>query len=61
MVSENWGRQKRKDKGPSLRKELEGMNMNELRKFVKKNNLKAADTSKSELIEEIMGEMEKQA
>ena len=57
MVSENWGKQKSRE-GPPLRQRLEKMGMGELRKFAKKNKLKASDTSKSELIEEIIKEME---
>ena len=63
MVSEFWGKQKSRKKDgkksvEELRRELEEKKMGELRSFVKKNKLKAADTSKPELIEEIIKEME---
>jgi len=67
MVSQNWGNQKSwppkgvsfKRVGFSLKDKLEKMNMRELRDYVKKNGLEASDTSRSELIVEIVNEVNK--
>ena len=67
MPSENWGNQKEwpssdgvefKRKDFTLKNKLNNMSMKEIRQFVKENNLSAKDTDKSELIEEIIKEME---
>lgn len=64
MPSEFWGKQGfppdvenkivEKDK---LKKKLEAKSMKELRDYVKEHNLKAKDTNKEELIEEILEEI----
>ena len=61
MPSQNWGRQGiiGDSKSQVTRQELENMDMKELRKFVKKHKLKAKDTDKEELINEILEEVNK--
>jgi len=64
--TKNWGKpiggskkpEQPEEKVKSLREDLESMDMKELRNYVKMNKLKARDTSKEELIEEILKEVE---
>ena len=73
MPSNNWGRQGEwppkgkkqskktkpiKEPKSDLRKELEAKSMSEIRAYAKLKGLKAKDTDKSELIDEIIAEME---
>lgn len=51
-------KEKPKTSTDDLRERFFEMSMKELRDFVKNNNLKAKDTKKEELIEEIINEME---
>jgi len=55
MVTPNWGKQRKIKKSTTL--DLESKSMKELRAFAKKKGLKAKDTSKEELIEEIREEL----
>ena len=59
--SEFWGRSKKIENKvmnkDTLKSKLENMNMKGLREYVKKNNLKAKDTDKEELISEILQEV----
>ena len=65
MPSENWGKQgtwppgseNKIVKEDDLRSKLESMNMKGLRNYVKLHGLKAKDTDRSELIEEILEEV----
>lgn len=61
MASPNWGRQATKPKEAKKRSKvldkLSNMSMGELREFVKENKLKAKDTSKEELLDEIIKEL----
>jgi len=64
MVSNNWGKQstkkieKKVDDKINLAVDLDVMSMKKLRNFAKKKGLKAKDTSRDELIEEIKQELE---
>jgi len=61
MPSEFWGKQRIVEnkviKEDTLKSKLEVMSMKELRDYAKEHNLKARDTDKSELIEEIIKEV----
>ena len=61
MPSEFWGKQRIVEnkviKEDTLKSKLEVMGMKELRAYVKEHNLEAKDTDKSELIEEILKEV----
>ena len=65
MPSKNWGNQKvwppkaenKILEEENLKEKLEKMSMKGLRDYVKRNNLKASDNSKDELIDEIIKEV----
>ena len=66
MPSEFWGRQGKPPavenkiiESEKMKEKLNSMSMKEIRDYVKEHNLKAKDTDKSELIDEIISEVEK--